>query len=248
MDPLSALQICSEEYQRALLFESHQDVRDHLEKLHITWGQVDRWGIGWCPYGWPLVFNSAFHPDDKMLEDIGVIEHDQTSTRDRMEGRIVFPQKLPTGEVVGFLGRTIPELEPSGFHGVKYLSTKTTPWYRRREILYGLEHLTRPMYRIVVVEGPMDVLALEAYRQGDPMLSSSVGVVALNTAEASEYQVQLLQRYTDRVMLMLDNDDAGRKATERFQKKYGDRFKDVSVIKYPIVFSDPADWVRWSLQ
>ena len=88
-----------------------------------------------------------------------VVERDPGQIVDRFRDRIVFPLRLPSGVIAGFTGRDV-----SGRASVKYLNTPETQVFRKSELLYGLaEGLERGSHRPVIVEGPLDALALTGH-------------------------------------------------------------------------------------
>ncbi len=128
----------------------------------------------------------------------------RSSTYDRFRGRIVFPIRNLSGEVVGFGGRLIGPGEP------KYLNSSDTPIYNKREMLYGLD-LTRGAIRdtgeAIVVEGYFDFASL---------LQAGIGnAVATLGTSFTEQQAVLLRRFADRVVMNYDPDAAGATATRR---------------------------------
>ncbi len=111
------------------------------------------------------------------------------------------------GRVVAFGGRV---LGAAGKGVPKYLNSPETPVYHKGEILYALgwnRHAIRKAGVALVVEGYMDVVALGAG-------GIDHAVATLGTALTPE-QARLLKRYTPRVILLFDSDEAGVRATFR---------------------------------
>jgi DNA primase len=112
-----------------------------------------------------------------------------------MEGRIIFPVHDETGALVAYAGRSIGETEP------RY---KFPARFRKSLVLFNLHRAVRHGKAVIVVEGFFDCLS--AHQAGFPC------VVALMGCSLSARQEALLQQHFRQVTLMLDGDNAGRRA------------------------------------
>ena len=77
---------------------------------------------------------------------------------DRFRGRLMFPIRDPRGRVIAFGGRILGDGEP------KYLNSPDTPLFDKGRTLYNLDRAgpaSRTAKRLIVVEGYMDVIALD---------------------------------------------------------------------------------------
>lgn len=123
-----------------------------------------------------------------------------------MRNRLVFPIRDEEGILVGFGARRLTETPGSP----KYINSPTSELYRKNEILYGL-HIARKVIRekqyAILVEGYKDVLAMHA--------AGFRNTVALCGTALCDGHIVLLKKYTSRVLVMLDADTAGRKASEK---------------------------------
>lgn len=123
-----------------------------------------------------------------------------------MRNRLVFPIRDEEGILVGFGARRLTETPGSP----KYINSPTSELYRKNEILYGM-HIARKVIRekqyAILVEGYKDVLAMHA--------AGFRNTVALCGTALCDGHIALLKKYTSRVLVMLDADTAGRKASEK---------------------------------
>jgi DNA primase len=123
---------------------------------------------------------------------------------DRFRGRIMFPIYDVRGDPVGFGARLLDG------DGPKYLNSPETAVYHKSRLLYGLNWAKSDIVRdgvAVVVEGYTDVIGL---------LRAGVGtaVATCGTALGADH-LDLLRRFTERVVLMFDADEAGAAAALR---------------------------------
>lgn len=68
---------------------------------------------------------------------------------------------------------------------------------------------------LVVVEGPLDAISVHQH--------TSLPSCAIGHASPSDHQIQMICDRTDRVLLLLDSDDAGERGRQYAEKKLGDR-------------------------
>jgi DNA primase len=141
---------------------------------------------------------------------------------DRLRDRITLAQRNADGDIVGFIGRAAPGAPTDA---PKYLNSPHTDVYNKRELLFGLHEQRVALAqgsRPVIVEGPLDVLAIAATNfEASPRLA---GVAPCGTALTTE-QVDLLAhriRDGDGAVVAYDNDDAGRKAASAAYELLGD--------------------------
>jgi DNA primase len=92
----------------------------------------------------------------------------------------------------------------------KFLNSPQTALFDKGRLLYGLDQARKPIRaqdQVVIVEGYLDVIAL--HQGGFPNAVSPMGTAL------TEDQVRLLKRFSRRIVLALDPDAAGAKATLR---------------------------------
>ena len=179
------------------------------ERLHIDLTGDPGYRPGYAPAGWT---NLVTH-----LREQGVTDHDMilagvakvASTGnliDRFRNRLVFPI-THNDHVLGFIARRHPNADDTA--GPKYLNTPETPLFHKGAQLYGHAPSLLRGGRPVLVEGPLDAIAVTLATRGQ-----YVGVAALGTALTRE-QARELRRYTNLPIVATDNDPAGRAAAER---------------------------------
>ena len=120
------------------------------------------------------------------------------------KNRILFPILNIRTEIVAFGGRALDDFGP------KYLNSSESLLYKKNKNLYFTQDFISSIKKkgyVFLVEGYFDVLALN--KLGYQNVASPSGT-ALTTQ-----QLEVLARYTKKILLCFDNDEAGLAATER---------------------------------
>ena len=121
--------------------------------------------------------------------------------------RVIFPIRTVEGKLLSYVGRAIRD-------GMVPKTRKSRSPHRT---LFGLYELMekfgkRPL--LVIVEGEIDAIYLQQY--GIPAVAN-MGVIPMGPEK-----IRLLRRYTKRVVLSYDGDDAGEKAVHGDEKRCGE--------------------------
>jgi DNA primase len=182
---------------------------DYLSKRGTTIETIQKWGLGYAPDEWDACMNHFLNQGYSLenLMDVGLITYNENrgSHYDKFRHRVMFPIRDARGRMTGFGART---LDPEGIP--KYLNSPQTDLYNKSQLLYGLDLARRSIRekdQVVIVEGYMDVII--PFQAGFENLVSPMGTAL------SAYQMQSLKRLTQNIVLALDPDAAGEKATLR---------------------------------
>lgn len=204
-----------------------ETARAYLERRGIKKETVDRFQIGYVPDGWDNLVRrfSGIGISNAIAEKSGLIVRRRSGSGfyDRFRHRIIFPIFNIRGGVAGFGGRALDDSQPP-----KYLNSPETPVYNKSKLLYGLnisKNKCRQTGTVFVVEGYLDLLAL--YQHGIENC-----VATLGTAFTHEH-ARIIKGVSDRVILVFDADDAGRKAAVRSLKIFIDEGLDAQVMVLP---------------
>jgi DNA primase len=173
-------------------------------------------GVGYAPKGWDallLHLRGKGFSDDQLVEGGLVARGGQRGIYDRFRGRLVWPIRDLSGDVVGFGARKLYEDDD----GPKYLNTPESPLYKKSQVLYGIDLARKEIAKrkqAVIVEGYTDVMA--AHLSG-----VETAVATCGTAFGSEH-ISVLRRllmddgvFTGQVIFTFDGDAAGQKAAQR---------------------------------
>ncbi|MCK4831916.1 MAG: DNA primase, partial [Anaerolineales bacterium] len=192
--------------------------RDYVVERGLLPHTVEQFQVGYALNQWNGArdfLRSKEYTDDDMLAVGLLVEKQDTGRRyDRFRGRLVIPIRDLRGRVVGFGARTLPTKPRSAVEkpdaAPKYINSPQTELFDKSTILYGLDMAKkgiREAGQAIVVEGYMDVMQA---RQ-----SGCTNVIAQMGTALTAPQLRQLKRYDNRLILALDADAAGRKATLR---------------------------------
>jgi len=188
-------------------------------------------GLGVAPPMWDMLTKHLRSQGfkDKEIEDAGVAAVGQRGNLiDSLRGRITIPIRDYRGKLVAFGGRTLGEDKP------KYLNTRETDLFHKGETLFGLHEAKAALQDgALVVEGYFDVLTLQ-------MLGLGYAVAPLGTA-LTEAHLDRLGRYTKRITLCFDGDEAGHRAMDKTLSLALPKGFDVRLLELP-TGHDPDTW------
>ncbi|MGP1353328.1 MAG: DNA primase [Parasphingopyxis sp.] len=178
----------------------------YLDQRGITQETRRAFGLGFAPDARGKLEDALKQFPRDMLIEAGLIAvpDDGRSPYDRFRSRLMFPIRDPRGRVIAFSGRIIGDGKP------KYLNSPDTPLFDKGRTIYNFDRASpaaRDAKRIIVVEGQMDVIALDQAGFGE-------AVAPLGTA-VTEHQLALLWRIDEAPIFCFDGDAAGQKAAMR---------------------------------
>ncbi len=173
---------------------------------------IEQYGVGYAPARWDVLtrhLRSEGFSDAELLAG-GLASKGQHGLIDRFRGRLVWPIRDITGEVIGFGARRLREDDS----GPKYLNTADTPLYRKSSVLYGVDLAKREIARrhqAVIVEGYTDVMA--CHLAGVPTAVATCGT-AFGVDHIGVLRRLLMDQdeFRGEVIFTFDGDEAGRKA------------------------------------
>lgn len=235
---LQAAAWAEEQFHQYLLKAPDAEVaRNYLEDRGITPASVEKFRIGFCPdsFSWLLDKSRNTPHSPAILEAIDVAgKSDAGRYYDRFRNRVMFSIRDPQSRPIAFGGRVLPN---SADKGGKYINSRETKLFSKREQLYALDIASkeaRKTRHLTVVEGYTDVVMCHQFGVED-------AVACLGTA-LGEGHIPLLRRFADTVTLLLDGDDAGQKRTNDILKIFVTANLDLRVLTLPDEL-DPAEFL-----
>lgn len=238
--PLYAiLDFAAREFHRHLLTAPDATAaREYLRQRGIDDSSLERFCVGYAPAAWSWFRDRAKAEgfDESQLEQAGMLARSANADRtyDRFRDRVMFPIRDPRGAVIAFGGRVLPGAPPDT---AKYVNSPETRLFTKNQQLYALDiardHVGSDR-TLAVMEGYTDVIM--AHQAGVKNV-----VAVLGTALGVKH-TQLLRRYADRVVLVLDGDEAGRRRTNEVLELFMQSPLDLRVCTLPDQM-DPCDFV-----
>jgi DNA primase len=225
-------------FRSRLAGEGGRVAREYLEGRGVHADAVEAFEIGYAPDSWDALrdhLSRAGVPRGAAVEAGLLIDKNGDGQRvyDRFRNRVIFPIRSLGGEVVAFGGRTLSPEEPA-----KYLNSPESPVYTKGETLYGLaaaRQSIREKDYAILVEGYLDLVGIAA--AGYPNVVATLGTALTAT------QARLLRRYTEKIVVCYDPDEAGNKATLRALEIFLGMGLRATVLRLPEGL-DPDDFVR----
>ena len=212
--------------------------RDYLQGRGLSTDTIERFDLGFAPPAWDWLLRQAaaagMSRDSLVKAGLAIERDDRSGHYDRFRGRVIFPIRDPQGRCVAFGGRVLPGDRPDS---AKYINSPETPLFSKSSMLYGLDSAREAMAasgRAVVVEGYTDCLAARQAGVGD--------VVAVLGTALGDRHAKLLRRYADRIVLVLDGDDAGRRRANEVLEVLLAEPIDVRIARMPSGV-DPCDLI-----
>jgi len=147
--------------------------------------------------------------------------------------RIIYPIFNLTGNVYGFTGRTInPDKQP------KYKNSPEDNYFKKSELLFGLYQGKRQISKVdkcYIVEGQHDVLQMFQLGYSNTVAPSGTALTL--------HQIKQVKRFTKNIVLMLDSDLAGIKATIKNISPMLSEQVNIRIIALP-EGEDPDSFIR----
>ncbi|MBX6383524.1 MAG: DNA primase [Microbispora sp.] len=189
--------------------------RRFLSERGFERADAEHFGVGYAPNEWDALSRHLIGRGFGAQELIkgGLAREGRRGPVDRFRGRLIWPIRDITGDVIGFGARKLFDSDD----GPKYLNTPETPIYHKSSVLYGVDLAKREIARrsqAVIVEGYTDVMA--CHLAGVPTAVATCGT------SFGEDHIKVLRRllldqaeFRGEVIFTFDGDSAGQKAALR---------------------------------
>jgi DNA primase catalytic core len=192
----------------------------------LTPETIETWGIGYAPRGGRALLRELAEAgyDEGMIAEAGLARAGERGVSDLFRDRITLPIRDLDGTLIAFGSRVFRE----GDDGPKYLNSPETPLFKKSRTLFGIDQAIgaiRKSTEAIVVEGNLDAISL--HQAGERR-----AIAAAGTALTLEH-IGVLGELATTITLVIDADEAGRKATRRILLLPGIERYDLRVLRLP---------------
>ncbi|MDQ1627160.1 MAG: primase [Actinomycetota bacterium] len=238
---VEAHKVAAQFYVEQLATPAAAAARGFLAERGFDAAAAEHFGVGFAPKDWDSLSRHlrgrGFTAEELMAG--GLASSGQRGPIDRFKGRLLWPIRDITGEVIGFGARRLFEDDRIE---AKYVNTPDTPIYKKSTVLYGVDLAKKEIARrmqAVVVEGYTDVMACH--------LAGVDTAIATCGTSFGEDHIKVLRRllmdqneFRGEVIFTFDGDAAGQKAAER-AFTFDQRFTTQTYVAVEPTGADPCE-------
>ena len=186
--------------------EKYPEALEYMKERDFSIEEIRKFGIGFANSSRDELFQHLLKkefPEEKRIE-LGLVKRNENGEiYDSFRNRVIFPIYNINSQIVGFGGRIIEK----NTNLPKYLNSPDSPIFKKGNELFGIKHQGENIRKkgfAMLMEGYLDVLT--AQKNGFENAVASLGTAL------TEEQAQLLKKYTDKILISYDNDEAGKNA------------------------------------
>lgn len=211
-----------------------EGLRYLTESRGLSTAFIKHFGLGYSPNDFGFLTNHMKrlgYSEEELITGFLCGKSQKTGRPyDYFRNRVMFPIIDVTGNVIAFGGRVMDDSKP------KYLNSSDTPGFKKSKNLFALNFAKNHCEEsLILCEGYMDVIALHA-------AGFENAVATLGTALTAE-QARMMTKYTKKVLVSYDSDEAGQRAADRAIRILGDVGLDVRILKLPDA-KDPDEFIK----
>ena len=211
-----------------------EEARQYFKKRGISEGTSKQFYLGYAPNDFGKLTNylkSLGFTEEEMIAGFLCGKSQKTGRAyDYFRNRVIFPIVDTSRNIVAFGGRVMDDSKP------KYLNSSDTPAFKKSKNLFALNYAKGfCAEQLILCEGYMDVIAL--HQAGFPN-----AVATLGTAITEEH-ARIISRYTKKVIISYDSDEAGQKAANKAMLLLGKVGVEVRVLKMQGA-KDPDEFIK----
>ena len=222
-------------FHEKLMSPEGRDGYEYLTKVRgLSNAHIRHFGLGFAP--------NSFGALTDLLQSKGFKDHEMASAflcgvsqktgrpYDYFRNRVIFPILSTSGDVIAFGGRVMDDSKP------KYLNSSDTPAFKKSRNLFAMNFAKNYCSeQIILCEGYMDVIALHC-------AGFTNAVATLGTAITPEH-ARMLKRYTKKVIISYDSDDAGQNAADKAFRLLGEVGVETKILRMNGA-KDPDEYIK----
>ena len=199
---------------------------------------LNEYSIGYAPDSWNELYEELkLKYDVKAIQSLGLISNDNLNSDryyDNFRNRIIFPIFNTKNQIIALGGRYIGTGDSP-----KYINSMESKIFNKSNELYGIfdggVSLKQDKYAILT-EGYLDVLS--SHLNGFKNTVASLGTAF------TDGQAKLIKKYVNSILILYDNDDAGKMATIRAINILNINGFSIRCLNLPNGFKDPDEYFR----
>ncbi len=225
-------------YFHQRLFDNTPEAQNALayftERRKLSLATIKHFGLGYAPNSFDkfskYMLSRGYTYDELVAGFLCGKNEERGTYYDAFRNRVMFPIIDVSGNVIAFGGRVLDDSKP------KYKNSSDTPVFKKSRNLFALNFARLTCAEsLILCEGYMDVIAMHA-------AGFTNAVATLGTAITAD-QARMISRYTKKVIISYDADEAGQKAAMRAVKLLSDVGLDVVILKVPGA-KDPDEYIN----
>ena len=227
----SKMNIISEYFIETMESKASKKAIDYLKSRGFDISDIKKYGVSFIDSDLEK-FKKYCKNNEINNQDLKRLGFMSSNDNFLFKNRILFPILNIRTEIVAFGGRALDDFGP------KYLNSSESLLYKKNKNLYFTKDFISSIKKkgyVFLVEGYFDVLALN--KLGYSNVASPSGT-ALTTQ-----QLEVLSRYTKKILLCFDNDEAGLVATERvveLRNQVGSKL-EIHCLNLPVQYKDLSE-------
>ena len=208
-----------------------KDAKAYLQKRKYDNIDIEKYSISFISKD-EESFNKFCKTNEITKDDLQRLGFISSNGNMLFKNRIMFPILSFRNNIIAYGGRAIDDFGP------KYLNSSDSVLYKKNRNLYFTNEFitaTKKKGYAFIVEGYFDVLSLNKLGYAN---SASPSGTAL-----TYQQLESVSKYTSKILICFDNDEAGLKATERVLEIKNQISKQVEIhcLNLPIEYKDISD-------
>ena len=208
-----------------------KDAKAYLQKRKYNNIDIEKYSISFISKD-EESFNKFCKTNEITKDDLRRLGFISSNGNMLFKNRIMFPILSFRNNIIAFGGRAIDDFGP------KYLNSSDSVLYKKNRNLYFTNEFitaTKKKGYVFIVEGYFDVLSLNKLGYAN---SASPSGTAL-----TYQQLESVSKYTSKILICFDNDEAGLKATERVLEIKNQISKQVEIhcLNLPTEYKDISD-------
>ena len=223
-------------FYRNLLFDDNIGAagRAYLTNRRLELPIIKRFGLGYAPDSFNTLrdhMKRLGYKDEELAEgSLCRVSEKNGNLYDFFRNRIMFPIFDVSGNIVAFGGRSLEEKPRQ-----KYMNSLDTSAFKKSRTVFGLNYAKNSgKDHLILVEGNIDVITLH-------QAGFENAVASLGTSFTSDH-ARILKKYTEKVVVAYDGDEAGQNATSKAVKLLDEVGIEAKVVKLEGA-KDPDEYI-----